>query len=214
MAQRKLTPVDQFIAHIDSAVRTVFSEPVGSGRNNPARTFSDPGLSALDKAESTNLMRVNHAGEVSAQALYQGQALTARSKETRTQLEQAAREENDHLAWCHQRIEELDGHTSYLNPLFYAGSLLIGAASGLMGDKWSLGFLAETEHQVVNHLQGHLERLPDGDNKSRAILEQMKEDEAKHKTAALSAGGTELPAPVMKLMQLASRVMTTLAYRI
>ena len=214
MDQRKLTSVDQFIQHIDSALRTMFNEPVGSGRENPAKTLGDPALSATDKAESINLMRVNHAGEVCAQALYQGQALTARRKEIRQQLDQAAREENDHLAWCHQRIGELDGHTSYLNPIWYSGSLLIGAASGLMGDQWSLGFLAETEHQVVSHLEGHLKRLPEDDKKSRAILEQMREDEAKHKTAALSAGGRQLPTPVKKLMQLTSRVMTTLAYRI
>ena len=159
-------------------------------------------------------MRVNHAGEVCAQALYQGQALTARRDETRQQMEQAAEEENDHLVWCRQRIHELGGHTSLLNPLWYTGSLAIGAFSGLLGDKWSLGFLAETEHQVVRHLEGHLQRLPEGDEKSRAILEQMKIDEGEHCTTARDAGGSALPEPVKKLMNLASRVMTTTASRI
>jgi len=159
-------------------------------------------------------MRVNHAGEVCAQALYQGQALTAKQESTRIQMEQAAREENDHLVWCRQRIRELGGHTSLLNPVWYTGSLALGAASGVIGDKWSLGFLAETEHQVVKHLDGHLQRLPANDNRSRAILEQMKEDEAKHKATALSAGGAVLPAAISKLMTLASRIMTFTAYRI
>ena len=159
-------------------------------------------------------MRVNHAGEVCAQALYQGQALTARRKDTRVQMEQAATEENDHLAWCRNRIHELGGHTSLLNPLWYSGSLAIGAATGLLGDKWSLGFLAETEKQVVKHLQGHLQRLPAGDARSRAILEQMKTDEAQHRASALRAGGQELPEAVKKLMTLTSRVMTVTAYRI
>ena len=159
-------------------------------------------------------MRVNHAGEVCAQALYQGQALTARRDETRQQMEQAAEEENDHLVWCRHRIHELGGHTSLLNPLWYTGSLALGAFSGLLGDKWSLGFLAETEHQVVSHLEGHLQRLPEGDEKSRAILEQMKVDEGEHRATALNAGGSELPESVKKLMSLASKVMTTTAYRI
>jgi ubiquinone biosynthesis monooxygenase Coq7 len=171
-------------------------------------------LTATGKARSLNLMRVNHAGEVCAQALYQGQALTARREETRKQMEQAAKEENDHLTWCRHRIHELGGHTSLLNPVWYTGSLAIGAATGLLGDKWSLGFLAETEKQVVKHLDGHLQRIPEGDTRSRAILEQMKVDEAQHRTTALNSGGSELPDTVKKLMTLASRVMTTTAYRI
>jgi ubiquinone biosynthesis monooxygenase Coq7 len=159
-------------------------------------------------------MRVNHAGEVCAQALYQGQALTARQDDTRRQMAQAAEEENDHLLWCRHRIHELGGHTSLLNPLWYSGSLAIGAVTGLLGDKWSLGFLAETEQQVVRHLEGHLQRLPENDEKSRAILEQMKTDEGEHRMTALNAGGVELPDPVKRLMTLASRVMTTTAYRI
>ena len=214
MHERKLNFLDRCILQADQALRTVFAEPVGSGRANPANAGRDDALSALEKGESLSLMRVNHAGEVCAQALYQGQALTARNREVRQQMQSAATEENDHLVWCRQRIEELGGHTSLFNPLWYGGSLLIGAATGLLGDRWSLGFLAETEHQVVNHLEGHLQRLPDSDNRSRAILEQMREDEANHKTTALQAGGRELPAAVKKLMGMTSRIMTLTAYRI
>ena len=149
MTERRQTLLDRAIAHADQALRTVFGEPIGSGRDNPASPVIESELSSTEKAQSISLMRVNHAGEVCAQALYQGQALTARNNETREQMTQAAIEENDHLAWCRQRIEELGGHTSLLNPLWYSGSLAIGAASGLMGDKWSLGVLAETEHHVV-----------------------------------------------------------------
>ncbi len=214
MPERKQTFIDQCIAHTDQALRTMFGEPIGSGRKNPARPASDNELSAVDKANSINLMRVNHAGEVCAQALYQGQALTARNRDTRSQMTQAATEENDHLVWCRQRIHELGGHTSLLNPLWYTGSLAIGAASGLLGDKWSLGFLAETEKQVVKHLEGHLHRLPDDDSKSHAILAQMKTDEAKHQATAVKAGGAELPVPVKKMMGLMSKIMTSTAYRI
>jgi ubiquinone biosynthesis monooxygenase Coq7 len=214
MNQRNLTFFDRCILQADQALRTMFAEPAGSGRENPARSDQDDALSTTDKAESISLMRVNHAGEVCAQALYQGQALTARRNEVREQMETAAIEENDHLAWCRQRLDELGGHTSLLNPLWYGGSLMIGAATGLLGDKWSLGFLAETERQVVNHLEGHLQRLPEGDKRSRAILRQMQTDEAKHKTTALHAGGRELPAAVKKFMGLTSRIMTRTAYRI
>jgi len=214
MKERKLSAIDKLINHADQALQTVFGEPGGTGRVNPAQQGTEGELSATDKATSLCLMRVNHAGEVCAQALYQGQALTARQESTRKQLQLAADEENDHLAWCRQRIRELGGHTSLLNPLWYTGSFAIGAASGLFGDKWSLGFLAETEHQVVRHLEGHLQRLPTGDNKSRAILDQMKVDEGRHKITARNAGGVELPAPVRKLMTLTSRIMTFTAYRI
>lgn len=214
MQVRKQSFFDEIIGQADQALRTVFGEPSGSGRPDPARTREDGELAAAGKARSLNLMRVNHAGEVCAQALYQGQALTARQDDTRRQMAQAAEEENDHLLWCRHRIHELGGHTSLLNPLWYSGSLAIGAVTGLLGDKWSLGFLAETEQQVVRHLEGHLQRLPENDEKSRAILEQMKTDEGEHRTTALNAGGVELPDPVKRLMTLASRVMTTTAYRI
>jgi ubiquinone biosynthesis monooxygenase Coq7 len=214
MNGRKKSLADDCIEQVDQAVRTMFGKPIGSGRENPAQTLQDAELSATEKAESLCLMRVNHAGEVCAQALYQGQALTARRKDVREQMEQAATEENDHLAWCRQRIDELGGHTSLLNPFWYSGSLAIGAITGLLGDKWSLGFLAETEDQVVRHIDGHLQRLPGGDKKSHAILQQMRADEARHKATALHSGGSELPEPVKRLMTLLSRVMTTTTYRL
>lgn len=214
MNMRRESLIDRFILQADQALRTVFTEPAGSGRDNPGAAAGEDELPTQDKAKSLCLMRVNHAGEVCAQALYQGQALTARNQHTREQMQQAAIEENDHLAWCRQRIHELGGHTSLLNPLWYAGSLAIGAASGLLGDKWSLGFLAETEQQVVKHLDGHLQRLPANDQKSQAIIEQMKMDEAKHRDTARDAGGEALPEAVRKLMAMASRVMTTTSYRI
>jgi ubiquinone biosynthesis monooxygenase Coq7 len=157
-------------------------------------------------------MRVNHSGEVCAQALYQGQALTARLPVVRERMEQAALEENDHLAWCEQRLHELGSHKSYLNPAWYAGSFAIGALAGLIGDKWSLGFLAETERQVVRHLEGPLGSLPPDDLKSRAILEQMHTDEAQHATLAVESGGAALPPSIRGLMQSVSKVMTGTAY--
>ncbi len=206
--------IDRFILQADQALRTVFGTPAGTGREYPASTAANAELSSIEKSESLCLMRVNHAGEVCAQALYQGQALTARRAETRGQMQRAALEENDHLAWCQQRVHELGGNTSLLNPFWYAGSLTIGAVSGLLGDQWSLGFLAETERQVVRHLEGHLQRLPAADHRSQAILQQMKTDEARHRDSALRAGGKQLPEPVKKLMALSSKVMTTTAYRI
>ncbi len=205
---------DFCIEQLDQAVRTVFGEPLGSERPNPAESAQDAEFTATGQAESICLMRVNHAGEVCAQALYQGQALTAREDTVRDQMQQAAVEENDHLLWCRQRLEELGGHTSLLNPLWFTGSFLLGAASGLLGDRWSLGFLAETERQVVHHLEGHLQRLPDNDRKSRAILEQMKTDEGTHRDTAVNGGGAELPDPVKRGMTLVSRLMTMTAYRI
>ena len=157
-------------------------------------------------------MRIDHTGEVCAQALYQGQALTARLPEVRKKMERAAAEENDHLDWCERRIEELGGRTSLLNPLWYAGSFAIGALAGLAGDKWSLGFVAETEQQVGEHLDEHLEQIPPQDAKSRAILEQMKQDELRHANQALVGGGVPLPAPVKLAMRLSSKVMTRTVY--
>jgi ubiquinone biosynthesis monooxygenase Coq7 len=214
MKAREQTLLDRCITHADRALRTVFGQPIGSGRENPASPAGERELSSTDKAKSIGLMRVNHAGEVCAQALYQGQALTAHSKETRDRMKQASDEENDHLAWCRQRLDELGGHTSLLNPFWYTGSLALGAVSGIIGDKWSLGFLAETEHQVVKHLEGHLQRLPAEDHRSRLILEQMKLDEARHEFMAHDAGAHDLPEAVRKLMTLASKVMTKTAYRI
>jgi len=214
MNARRHTLFDRLVLEADLALRTVFGTPNGTGRENPSSTADSAALSSTEKSESLCLMRVDHAGEVCAQALYQGQSLTARKPETRNRLRRAALEENDHLAWCRRRIHELGGSTSLLNPLWYTGSLAIGAASGLLGDAWSLGFLAETETQVVKHLDDHLHRLPAGDHRSRAILEQMKMDEAEHRDNARQAGGKALPEPVKRLMALSSKVMTTTAYRI
>jgi ubiquinone biosynthesis monooxygenase Coq7 len=212
--QRELTATDRLMVNFDQALRTVFGRPLVTGRPDPDAGLSEPMLDEAQSHDVAGLMRVNHAGEVSAQALYQGQALTARDPEVRRRLEQAAREENDHLAWCERRLAELGGHTSYLNPLWYAGSFAIGALAGVAGDRWSLGFLAETERQVVRHLDAHLERLPREDARSRAILEQMREDEGHHATTAVESGAAELPGPVRSLMGLVSRVMTTVAYRL
>ncbi len=164
--------------------------------------------------KSASLMRVNHVGEVCAQALYQGQALTSRSAEVRNKMNEAAEEEIDHLNWCYQRIEQLDSHTSYLNPLWYIGSFTLGLGAGLAGDKWSLGFLAETERQVVAHLESHLERLPEEDTISRAIVSQMAEDEARHADMAVENGAAELPELVKQAMKVTARFMTQLSERI
>ncbi len=211
---RDYSPLDRLIAQFDTGLRTVFGQPITTERADPADAVEDGELSDQERQLSARLMRINHAGEVAAQGLYQGQALTARLPEVRDKMERAALEENDHLAWCENRVEELGGHTSYLNPLWYLGSVTIGALAGLAGDKWSLGFVAETEHQVVRHLDDHLARISPNDHKSRAILEQMKIDEGQHATTALAAGGAPLPAPIQGLMKLTSKVMTTLAYRI
>lgn len=212
MHNRHYSPFDRLIQQFDAGLRTVFGNPPLTERPNPADGKPEAELSSSDKELAGRLMRINHAGEVSAQGLYQGQALTARLAEVRDKMERAALEENDHLAWCEQRCQELGTHTSLLNPFWYAGSLTIGAIAGLAGDKWSLGFVAETEHQVVRHLDSHMAQINPQDRKSHAILEQMKEDEAHHATVALHAGGAELPLPVKKLMGLTSRIMTRTAY--
>ncbi len=197
---------------VDRGLRTVFGRPRTTGRPAPAERAEEPDLNDAERAESGRLMRVNHCGEVCAQALYQGQALTAREQRVREAMQRAADEENDHLAWCRDRIDELEGRTSHLDPLFYLGSLTLGALAGAAGDRWSLGFLAETERQVVRHLDGHLGRLPAGDTRTRAVIEQMKEDEGQHATTAVEAGGAELPEPVKRLMRLSSKVMTGATY--
>jgi len=202
MNTRDYTPLDQLFMQMDKAIRTVFGAPPVTERPNPADAHPEADLSADEQSRVAGLMRVNHAGEVSAQALYQGQALTAKLTEVRDKMERAALEENDHLAWCEQRLVDLGSRTSVLNPVWYAGSFAIGALAGLAGDKWSLGFVLETERQVVKHLEEHLERLPPQDLKSRAILEQMRDDESHHATTALNAGGAELPKAVKQLMSL------------
>ncbi len=212
MQERHFTITDKLLAQADMAMRTVFAKPPRSSRPNPGDEFADAELLANEKQHVGGLMRVNHAGEVSAQGLYQGQALTARLPDVRDKMEQAAIEENDHLAWCASRLEDVQAHKSLLNPVWYAGSFVIGAVAGAIGDKWSLGFVAETEHQVVRHLDEHLASLPEQDEKTRAILEQMKTDEMHHATTALHHGGAELPMPAQKLMGLMSKVMTRTAY--
>ena len=213
MPTRHYSPADKFLMHLDTGLRTVFGRPRVTERSNPAENIADTELTQAEKELAGRLMRINHAGEVAAQGLYEGQALTARLPDVRDKMERAAMEENDHLAWCESRINELGSHKSLLNPLWYGGSLAIGAIAGLAGDKWSLGFVTETERQVVHHLDNHLAQLSDKDQKSRAILEQMKEDEGHHATTALHAGGAELPTLIKKLMALTSKVMTKTAFR-
>lgn len=181
-------------------------------RENPATHSEDGQLDQRARRHAAGLMRVNHAGEVAAQALYQGQAATARLPEVRSAMQIAAREEEDHLAWCEERLAELGEKPSRLGPFWYAGSFAIGALAGIAGDKWSLGFVAETEKQVCDHLQGHMQKLPEQDQKSRAIVKQMCSDEARHGETAKQAGGAELPRPVRDAMKLASKVMTRSAY--
>jgi ubiquinone biosynthesis monooxygenase Coq7 len=214
MKQRTYSPLDQLAMNMDQALRTVFGRPQVTARENPAGDCAEAELDEAERQHVAGLMRINHVGEVCAQALYQGQALTAKLENVRDSMQRAAQEENDHLAWCEQRLDELHSHKSVLNPFWYGASFAIGAAAGLAGDKWSLGFVAETEQQVVRHLEDHLARLPEQDKKSRAVLEQMKIDEGRHATVALEAGGAELPAPVKKAMRLTSKLMTTTAYRI
>lgn len=210
---RRYTPFDRALMELDQGLRTLFGQPETTERGNPAQGVAEQELSEQEKKHAAGLMRVNHSGEVCAQALYQGQALTARKSKVREQMQRAAQEENDHLDWCEKRLKELDSHTSLLNPLWYGGSLAIGAIAGVAGDKWSLGFVVETERQVEKHLDGHLETLPNTDARSRAIVEQMKEDEIQHADTALHAGGAPLPAPIKRIMSLTSKVMTKTAYR-
>lgn len=210
--QRAFSPADTLIIHADRVLRTLAGHAKTTGRENPADAIEDNELNDDEAKLSAQLMRVNHAGEVAAQALYQGQSLTARNKAVQEKLIQAAEEENDHLAWCRKRLNELGEKTSLLDPAWYLGSLAIGATAGLAGDKWSLGFLAETEKQVVQHIDSHLEKLPDNDHKTRAILEQMHEDENQHATTAIEQGGVELPKPIKQGMRFVSKVMTKTSF--
>ena len=210
---RKTTAVDSLIGRFDRWLRGIQAGTDAAGtRPNPAAHLPDASLSEPERREVAGLMRVNHAGEVCAQALYLGQAVTARRPSLRAHMLEAAAEEADHLHWCSTRLQELNDHTSYLNPLWYAGSYAIGSVAGLSGDRWSLGFVAETERQVEQHLEGHRRRLPVIDRRSRAIVEQMQLDEARHGRRALEAGGSELPLPVRAGMRLMAKVMTTTAH--
>jgi ubiquinone biosynthesis monooxygenase Coq7 len=210
---RLLSPLDQFIGAADHFLRSIATTP-SSSRPYPAKAIADAALTDQEKKLSAALMRVNHSGEVAAQALYQGQALTARSPELAELLKAAASEEADHLNWTTRRIEALGGRPSLLAPLWYAGAFALGALAGRLGDKVSLGFLAETERQVEQHLMGHMEQLPLADEASRAVVAQMKEDEARHMNTARDHGGADLPRPVQMAMQAGGRVMTSVAHYI
>ena len=209
---RKLTFTDRCISELDKALRVIAADSRARRPIPPATSKSE--LAEHEKKQVARLMRVNHAGEIAAQALYRGQALLAHDPDLRKNLLEAADEEHDHLAWCQQRAEDLGGEISKLAPFWYAGSFAIGVAAGLTGDKTSLGFLAETEKQVTEHLDGHIQELPAEDHASRAILEKMREDEIQHGEGAIAKGGTVLPKPVKDAMRIASRVMTGVSYRI
>jgi 3-demethoxyubiquinol 3-hydroxylase len=215
MSKSAFNLIDQFIIQADQALRTLVA---GSDRScerpSPANQTQTTELSDTERKLSAALMRVNHTGEVCAQALYQGQALTAKLPQIRQEMEKAAAEEVDHLVWCQDRLDQLNSHTSVLNPLWYGMSFAIGAGAGLISDKMSLGFVAATEDQVCKHLQDHLEKLPEQDQQSRAVVTQMLRDEAKHAQKALEAGGYNFPAPVKALMSLASKAMTKTSYHI
>ena len=212
MEHRQLSPLDKLLVGANNALRTVAAPAGRPARSNPAEKIADAKLDAKQKAHAAGLMRVNHAGEVAAQALYQGHATVARNKDIEDQMQRAADEEFDHLAWCEQRIHELGFKPSRLSPLWYAGAYAIGAASGALGDKWSLGFIAETEKQVCSHLDSHLDQLPEEDAKSRAIVRQMRDEEEEHGENAIDAGAAVLPRPIIRLMRATAKVMTKTAY--
>jgi len=203
--------LDRLIIEFDKGLRTLLAD-AHSTRQHPDRDFAEAKLESTEKKHAAALMRVNHSGEVCAQALYSGQSLTARNPATVEALKQAAKEETEHLAWCEERIKSLGGRTSAFNPLWYAGSFTMGAIAGALGDKWNLGFLAETELQVEKHLKSHLSSLPEQDTKSRVIVEQMQADEAKHAATAYEHGAADLPKPVKSGMQLISKLMTRTSY--
>lgn len=205
--------IDDIVIGLDRALRTVAAEPVAE-RANPGDPVADANMDDSERKHAAGLMRVNHTGEICAQGLYEGQALTARDAATRKALLDAAQEETDHLAWCQERLTELHSKPSVLNPIFYAASYAMGAVTGLMGDRVSLGFVEATEDQVCKHLESHMEALPDQDQKSRAIITQMHEDEARHGADAMAKGGAEFPQPVKNVMSLVSKVMTETTYRI
>ncbi|HLT90538.1 MAG TPA: 2-polyprenyl-3-methyl-6-methoxy-1,4-benzoquinone monooxygenase [Woeseiaceae bacterium] len=214
MEDRSLTALDRLLAGIDGIVRGIAAPPPIAARPYPAEHVTDAPLTAKERRRAAALMRVNHAGEVAAQGLYEGHAAVARRPETAAHMRAAADEERDHLAWCERRLSELEASPSLLRPFWFAGAWLIGAASGVLGDRWSLGFVAETERQVEEHLSGHLDRLPPGDRRSRAILDKMREEERAHGTQATRAGGRELPWPVRQAMRASAWVMKRTAPRL
>lgn len=209
---RNYTFLDKLCLGIDQAVRALSNQPHTSGEVYPAKSVSEEPMTDAQRKHSASLMRINHAGEVCAQALYHGQAVASRSHDVQEKMQQAALEEGDHLDWCKKRLDELDSHTSYLNPLWYAGSFCIGMAAGMIGDKWSLGFVVETERQVIKHLSGHMAILPMQDQRSYQILKRMEQDEAHHRDQAQDAGAHELPAYIKSVMALTSKIMVKTAY--
>ena len=209
---RNYTRLDDICLGIDQMLRTLAGNATPTARPSPAKVLPEPVLTEAERKQAANIMRVNHAGEVAAQALYQGQRLMSRDYALQAKLQNAALEEEDHLNWCALRIAELDSHTSYLNPIWYAGSFVIGMAAGFVGDSWSLGFVAETEHQVVQHLEKQLHELPDNDQKSAEILRQMQLDEAHHRDDALTSGAAVLPSWIKQLMGLSASIMVKTAY--
>lgn len=209
---RRYSLADRLISHADHVLKTLTPNTTPALRANPANMHTSPPLDTLQQQLIAGLMRVNHTGEVCAQALYQGQALTAKLPTVRSDMQRAALEEQDHLAWCEDRLKELNSHMSVLNPLWYGLSFGIGAAAGIAGDKWSLGFVAETEKQVCKHLQSHMAQIPADDARSHAILTQMHQDEEHHRQQALEAGGVELPQPVKNMMGIVSKVMTKTSF--
>jgi len=211
---RNYSRLDQLIISIDTALRMSSGETVEAKRPNPATSVPEIVMDEVNRQHAAGLMRINHAGEICAQALYAGQAATARNPEVQAEMQQAADEEIDHLSWCKERLDELESRPSLLAPLWYAGSFAIGAAAGLAGDGWSLGFLKETENQVEAHLEGHIAKLPAEDERSRAILDQMKIDEAKHAQMAEDSGAFDLPRPVRRLMKLTAGAMKAVAYKL
>ena len=211
---RNYSRLDHLIISIDSALRMSSGETVEAKRPNPAASVPDIVMDEANRQHAAGLMRINHAGEICAQALYAGQAATARNPEVQAEMQQAADEEIDHLSWCKDRLDELESQPSLLAPVWYAGSFAIGAAAGLAGDGWSLGFLKETENQVEAHLANHITKLPAEDKRSRAILDQMKIDEAKHAQMAEDSGAFDLPRPVRRLMKLTAGAMKAVAYKL
>jgi len=214
MQPRNLTPLDRLLAGVDNALRTVAAPAGLSPRTNPAADIAEASLDTQQKAHAAGLMRVNHAGEVAAQGLYQGHAAVARNRDIEAQMQQAADEEFDHLAWCEQRLDELGERPSRLSPVWYTGAFAMGALSGVIGDQWSLGFIAETERQVCDHLDSHLQELPADDARSRAIVATMRDEEAEHGKNAAAAGAADLPQTLKMIMRATARIMTTTAYRL
>lgn len=214
MKERHYSPLDQLLIGLDHGLRSMFANQTRSARPSPGSTQPESELNDSERRHVAGLMRINHAGEVAAQALYQSQALTARDRAVAERMQEAADEEIDHLAWCGARLEELGEGPSRLTPFWYAGAFSIGTLAGAFGDRWNLGFVAETENQVCRHLQDHIGKLPAQDKRSRAILTQMHQEEAEHQENAIREGGSDLPGPVKGVMWAASRVMTSIAYRL